>query len=681
MPRLALLLAAVFPTTLLAAEPPLPPGAVARIGNTQFLHPEPVTHVLLSTDGAEVATVGKAALRWWKVADGTVASEPFKGTQQKFHTPIFSADNSTLVQVEPTAGFGSILAVLDPRTGKARHHITVADNVGLTGLRVSHTGKWAVGFGGKTVVVWDLTAGKKADSFEAAGVRRVAVSDDGKRVALDIDFHKTEVRTAAGELVWEVTKDYPPPAKDQPVRENLESHEALAFSPDGKRLATTGIIATAGHPFPAPVRMWDVENKKHVWAEYVGERALGRLGREVRFTPDGKHLSTANGNLYLLDADTGKLAHEFPADAGITGNYSIANDGSRVAMAAGRKLRLWETATHKELEALVGPRDPARLIARSPDGRYTATGSGAHDVWVWDARGGTPHAVRASDGYWAFDLGFSPDSKRLLTTTRGESPPVRVWDAGTGKQLFNHGHLADKLHRAAFSRHGLLVVIDYVPHLCDPDTGKLIWSGDAVPKYGNNEPLVVISPTAECYVTDAGVFSVQTGKELAKFDAGFPLAVSDDAKRVVYKTKDGKIAQYDTAAKRSGEPVTVGAVYAVSPAADRAAVVVGLSLQVFDLTTGKKVAECERPAAVKEDVWVKWWARGVKFSPDGTRVVAHADTPGLGVWAAATGKSEAWFVPDVDLPLSAFTVPDAKTAVATYGHGDLIYVWQTGERR
>lgn len=676
--RLALLLAAVFPATLLAADPLLPPGAVARFGNTRFLHPEPVTHVLLSADGTEVATVGTTALLWWKVADGTVASEPFKGTQQKFHGPIFSADNSTLVQVEPTAGFGSILAVLDPRTGNARHHIKVIDNVGLTGLRVSHTGKWAVGFTGKTVVVWDLTDGKKADSFEAVNVRHAAVSDDGKRVALDIDFFKTEIRTAAGELVWEVSKDYPPPPKDQPVRENLESHEALAFSPDGKRLATTGIVAAKGAPFPAPIRLWDVETKTHLWAEFVGGRALGRPGREIRFTPDGKQVCTANGNLYLLVADTGKLAHECSLDAGTTSNFSIANDGSRVATAAGRKLRLWDTATHKEPEALVGPRDQARLMARSPDGRYTAVGSGAHDVWVWDARGGTPHAVRASDGYWPFDLGFSPDSKLLLTTTRGESPPIRVWHAGTGKQLFTHGHLADKLHRAAFSRHGLLVVIDYVPHLCDPDTGKPIWTGSEVPKYGNNEPLVVISPTAECFATDAGVFSVQTGKELAKFDAGFPLAVSDDGKRVVYKTKDGKIAQFDTAAKTSGEPVLVGAVFAVNPAADRAAVVVGLSLQVFDLTTGKKVAECERPAAVKEDVWAKWWARGLKFTPDGTRVVAHADTPGLGVWDAATGKSEAWFVPDVDMPLSAFTVPDAKTAVAAYGHGDLIYVWQTG---
>lgn len=192
----------------------------------------------------------------------------------------------------------------------------------------------------------------------------------------------------------------------------------------------------------------------------------------------------------------------------------------------------------------------------------------------------------------------------------------------------------------------------------------------------NNEPLVVISPIAEYFATDAGVFAVKDGREVAPFQAGFPLAVSDDGRRVAFRDKDGTIGVHVTSSLRqSAARVKVGSVYAIAPAADRIAVVVGLSLRVYDLATGKELCVCERPAALPEDVWAKWWARGVKFAPDGKRIVAHETTPGLGVWDAETGKSVAWFVPDASLPLAAYTFAAPMTVMAAYGSGDLVRVW------
>lgn len=99
------------------------------------------------------------------------------------------------------------------------------------------------------------------------------------------------------------------------------------------------------------------------------------------------------------------------------------------------------------------------------------------------------------------------------------------------------------------------------------------------------------------------------------------------------------------------------------------------SLRVYDLATGKEMSVCERPVAVPENVWAKWRARGVKFSPDGKLLVAHETTPDLGIWDAETGNSVAWLVPDVRIPLASYTFTGPQTVVAAYGSGDLIRVW------
>jgi len=686
----ALALALVTAAVVGGGRAPQPAGPEARaaepatrLGDERFLHPAEVTQVLFSPDGKEVATLGGAALRWWAVADGTLAAEPAKAGDQKLTAaiaPVVSADNGTLVQVRPTAGLGSVLVAYDPRTLQARTRIAVPDNFGLTALRLSHNGKWAVGKGGKTVVVWNLAAGKKAASFEAEGVRNLAVSNDGKRVAIDSDFFKTEIRAAEmGELIWDVKTALPPQAENTPPLRDLESYEALAFSPDGKKLATTGSVAAGGEPFPAPVRLWDIETKKHLWERHINDGAGQAIGREVRFSPDGKFVATLYANLHLLEAASGKVAHTFVPSVGATGNYAIANDGGRVAMPAGRRLRLWETGTGKEPDALVGPRAPARLLARSADGRFVATGNGGPEVWLWVAAGGKPRAVRASADYWAFDLGFGPDGKSLVTVSRGNDDPIRVWDPATGKERFRLGGGADKLHRAALGRHGLFAVRDYVPGLYDAETGQAIWTGQAVKAVGNNEPLVVIGPGAEYFATDTGVFSITTGHAVAVFEALHPVALSADGKRLAYRTADGKIGTFLTTALSQAEPVKVGETYAVSPTADRVAMVELTALKVIDLTTGKTIAECERPAGLADEAWRLWFARGVRFSPDGKRLAAHGDAPGVGVWDAATGKPIAWLGPDVGLPLALYAFTDATTVVAAYGSGDLIRVWEVAK--
>jgi WD40 repeat protein len=523
----------------------------------------------------------------------------------------------------------------------------------------------------KSIVVWDFAGQKKANQFEVPGGFPHAVSSDGKLVALTIQFGIAEIRSVdQGKVLWEFSNDFPKVLGQKQPHELLSS---MAFSPDGKTLATVGSWAVPGAPFPAPVRLWDIAEKKHVWSQLQPENP-GYIGQQLKFSPKGEFVSLLWTTLMLLDAKTGKIAHEYPTSTGDGLNYAVSPDGKRLARAAGRRLRLWTLADHKEPVALVGPKSPAQLIARSPDGKFIATGNGGKEVWIWNSSENSPNAVRTASAR-AIEIGFSPDSKFLLTISRGDSPPVRIWSTKSNKLFSQFGWSAAVSHRAAFGRHGLFTVLDHVPGLYDAVTEKAIWTGKAITSFGNNDPLVVISPLAEYYATDTGVYSVATGNQVSQANPGFPLAVSDDGKRIIYRNKEGQIGLHTTTSISQPKPIAVGSVFAFSPQRDRMAMVSGLALKVIDLNTGKAVCECERPAAIDPETWKKWWARNVQFSPDGKRLVAQGETNGLGVWDAETGISLAWFAPLDSLPLATYSFSDPQTITAAYGQGDQIIVW------
>src|SRR5262249_35167480 len=185
-----------------------------------------------------------------------------------------------------------------------------------------------------------------------------------------------------------------------------------------------------------------------VWDFSQGKWKAGPLPRAVEvvavaFSADGRFLAVGcpNGGVQVWDPALAQVQHDFDQRAGEGGASGSAPDGWRLAAGSSRQprkgsVKIWDTVTGGSRGEFPEQALPGKCtaLAFSPDGRLLAAGAEEGTVKVWDAGSGKELGAlvdRSSPSCKVLSLAFSPDGR--LLAAGGEDHAIRLWEPATNE--------------------------------------------------------------------------------------------------------------------------------------------------------------------------------------------------------------------------------------------------------
>lgn len=197
---------------------------------------------------------------------------------------------------------------------------------------------------------------------------------------------------------------------------------ALAYSPDGRRLASGGRDGS--------IVLWDPTTK-------MALRCLEGHGGEINalaFSKDGKLLASSSDDrtAKIWRAREGDCLATLSKHKGNVFGVDFSPDGSLIATGgAGGEIFLWNAATKEATPLPSKTNDDVEQLTFSPDGRWLAAARAKTGVHVWDVLRRSFFKSFADDS-GATCVSFSPDGRQLAIV--GKHSVIGIWDLQSGER-------------------------------------------------------------------------------------------------------------------------------------------------------------------------------------------------------------------------------------------------------
>ena len=573
--------------------------------------------------------------------------------------------NGPVSLVDYAPGGGRMLAAgadrrvrIYSRAGQLERTLSVGGSVAAASF--SPNGKLVLAAGGRDLGVWEAATGNRLRSRRLPGAATSAMfSRDGRLLLTTSLGGATLWRSATGRRVSALEL--------RPVRTG-------AFSPDARLVATLDAVKSGKRP---RVRIFDTRSGRllHVLAPRAELEGLA-------FSPNGRLLATTSYiGTYLWNPRSGRrVARLLPERPGVETDVEFSANGALLAVAAeDGAVRIWDLASGDRLFFLAHHTAGVVAVAWSPDGRFVADASrdGTMDVWqVDEPRIGLRLGSLVGHGDTVTAISWSPDGHSLLSG--GKDRTARLWDPRFEQELSRVGTTRGSALTASFERDGRRVVsasTDGTARIWDVRTRRQLHS---LVHRGPVED-AEFSPSGRLVVTasldrTAAVWDATTGARLRTLHADAPVLVArfspdgaivatgDDSGQVqLWRTQDGRLL----ATEKQRGAVTDGA---FAPDGDVFATAGSEGASVWSIPSGRRMPVLRAPGGVSR----------LAFSPDGALLAGAGHDGAAHVWDAASRRSRGvWSVTKHPLTDVVFS-PDGRLLLAT---GPVVQTWDVATGR